>query len=143
MTASVTKRALSSIKKAVILCELCFMPHATSLVICVNILSDLLHSASVALMPGVLTVGYLYPCHCVRNTTHLHQNVIHIENQYVCQHSFLSYWQDSFTCKALSLVTHQSIRAIDLKHSSSPPVTASNMQVILSGHNFSALVNSP
>lgn len=139
MTSSITKETY--IKKSVISFNLCLMPYATYLVIYINNLSDLLHSTAEAPMPGVLTVGCLYPCHWIRYTSHIHQNIIHIENQFVS--SILSY-SHCFTCKALSLVAHQYLYQSHLSTCSAfPSVTAANMHVILSGCNFNMLVNSP
>lgn len=142
-TTYISMWALSSIKKVVIMGELCLMPQATCLVICINILSDLLRFACMAPMSGVKTVEYLYPYYWIWNTTHIHQSIIHIEKKCwsslfwaigrIVLHAKLYHWWHN----------NVSSKFTDLNCSGSPSVNAANMHVILSGQNFSPPVNSP
>lgn len=127
---------LSSIKKDVILCELCLMPQTTCLVIWINNLWDLLLSACIIPVPAdcsmslSISLTLKYNAHSPKHDTY---------REPVFQLSFLSYRQD-----CLSLVLHQCLFQNHWSlHSASPSVKAANMHVILSGHSFSVIVNSP
>lgn len=143
MIAFITKHALFSIYKGVILWEFSLLPHATFLVICVNNLRKQLYSTSMAPMPRVLVVWYFFQCHCIRKATNTLQNVIHNENQCVSllfsTIGWIVYMQIFITTATPVSLPEPLFSTILLLYLSLRPLCMSFNQAA----NFHVLINSP